>query len=350
MSNSAQYVRGRLSAFRMINWLLMIVMIAGILNPTAVALAQAQESTHSAANVARNAAELLFDEPGVYGVVFMETDGTVLYSHNADLPFVAASLFKLIVMVDFYSRRERGEISFDDLVVLQFEDFPFLDGSEELEDAYFNSTMVGAAVSIGELMEAMITVSSNVAARAFLRITNTINLNHIATDLGMVDTHIRVPLDDIAPWPSDAVTSGHATQADEAVEFVEMTNDTELINLTTPADIATFFLQLANHEIISEAVSTEMEELLSRQQLNDRLPFLLPPGTVCVHKTGNLLQIVHDAGIVYGMNGPTVVTVLSENVPDDFRAAEVIQRLGLIAYGETEIPAMPSATPDETSD
>ena len=44
MSNSAQYVRGHLSAFRMINWLLMIVMIAGILNPTAVALVQAQES------------------------------------------------------------------------------------------------------------------------------------------------------------------------------------------------------------------------------------------------------------------------------------------------------------------
>jgi beta-lactamase class A len=88
-----------------------------------------------------------------------------------------------------------------------------------------------------------------------------------------------------------------------------------------------------------------MEALLSRQQINDRLPFMLPEGTLCPHKTGNLVHVVHDAGIVYGANGPTVVVALSEAVEDDDRATEVIQRLGLIAYGETELPPIPESTP-----
>jgi beta-lactamase class A len=315
-----------------------------------VSYAQAQASGHSAATVARSAAELLYGEPGVYGVVFMEADGTMLYKHNADLPFIAASLYKLVLMVDFYSRRERNEISFDDVITLEASDFPVLNDPQELEDYYFNSSSVGMQFTIRELMEAMITSSSNVAARAFLRMTNTINLNHIAHDMGMVDTHILVPFEEIAPWPSEAATASHAAQTQEALDFVARANDQDVINLTTPADIATFYLLLANRELISEAVSEEMDALLARQVINDRLPFLLPEGTICSHKTGNLIEIVHDAGIVYGLNGPTIVVALSENVPDDARAAAVIQRLGLIAYGATDLPPIPQGTADATSD
>jgi beta-lactamase class A len=281
----------------------------------------------------------------VYGVVFMETDGTMLYKHNADLPFVAASLYKLIIMVDFYSRRERGEISFDDLVTLEPEDFSVLEDPEQIEDTFYLSTDIGRQVTVGELMEALMTFSSNVAARAFLRITNTINLNHIAHDMGMVDTHILVALDEISPWPSATLESTNLTQTQEALDFIAMWGAEGLINITTPADVATFFLLLANREIISPEVSEEMEALLSRQQINDRLPFMLPEGTLCPHKTGNLVHVVHDAGIVYGANGPTVVVALSEAVEDDDRATEVIQRLGLIAYGETELPPIPESTP-----
>jgi beta-lactamase class A len=242
--------------------------------------------------VARTAAELLYEEDGIYGVVFMETDGTMLYKHNADLPFVAASLYKLVLMVDFYSRRERGEISFQDTVTLEPADFPALEDPEQIEDPYFLSTEIGRVVTIGELMEALMTFSSNVAARAFLRITNTINLNHIAHDMGMIDTHILVPFNEIAPWPSVTLQSSNLRQMQEALDFVEVWGEEGLINITTPADVATFFLQLANRELISAAVSDEMEALLSRQQINDRLPSMLPQGTVCAHKTGNLVHVV----------------------------------------------------------
>lgn len=347
-SSSCPYVRRSVPLHRFSSILLTLAILASVMNPLLNAAARAQAGSHSAAVVARSAAELIYPEEGVYGVVFMETNGTVLYKHNADLPFVAASLYKLILMVDFYSRRERGEISFDDLVTLEPSDFAFLenpDDPENIEDTYFLSPSVGTQVTIGEVMEALMTFSSNVAARVFLRITNVINLNHIAHDLGMFDTHLLIPLSEVDPWPSSTLDSTHLAQTQEALDFVEQWGEEGVINITTPADVATFFLLLANREIISEAVSEEMVGLLGRQQINDRLPFLLPEGTVCAHKTGNLMHVVHDAGIVYGSNGPTVVVAMAENVVDDDRAAAVIQRLGLIAYGETELPPLPDASP-----
>lgn len=327
--------------------LLAFSLLASLFAPLVPTSIGAQEGTHSASVVARSAAELLFYEEGVYGVVFMKTDGTMLYKHNADLPFVAASLYKLILMVDIYSRRERGEINFSDTVTLEVADYSFFEDSEQMEDTYFLSGSVGMQVTIDELMEALMTFSSNVAARVLLRMTNTINLNHIAHDMGMIDTHILVNLRDVSPWPSETLASSNQNQMDAALEQIEFWGEDGVINITTPADIATFFLQLANRELISEEVSAEMEERLSRQQVNDRIPFLLPEGTRCAHKTGNLAHVVHDAGIVYGANGPTVLVALSEGVPDDVRATAVIQRLGLIAYGETELPPIPESTPVE---
>ena len=62
--------------------------------------------------------------------------------------------------------------------------------------------------------------------------------------------------------------------------------------------------------------------ILLKQQLNDRLPRYLPPGTPCAHKTGTLPGIRNDSGIIYANDDAHVaVTVFSrwddEAVSDD---------------------------------
>jgi beta-lactamase class A len=283
----------------------------------------------------------------------METDGTVLYKRNADLPFVAASLYKLIVMVDFFAARERGDLTFDDVIELNADYFTVFETPEEGEDAYFGSDMVGAWVTVGELVTAMITYSSNVAARALLSMTSPETLNWIAGDLGMSGTYLLMPLEDVSPWPpvsmrADNLRADNLEQSEAALRFVSQWGSEGNINITTPADIATFFMMLANGSIVSPGASAEMIALLEQQTINDRMSFFLPDGTRCPHKTGNLEHVVHDAGIVYGDRGPTIMVALSEAVIDDERAMYVIQRLGLIAYGDMDLPPIPpsSATPE----
>lgn len=328
-------------------------MIGGALGLTAITVGSSiwrpgQTATAQDVDIAKLVANLLLLEEGVYGVVLMQPDGTVIYKQNADLPFIAASLYKLVVMVDFYKSRELGEIDFEQWVVLDQSFFPVFEGDDE--DVYFDSSMVGAEVQITELMQAMITLSSNVAARALLSLTTPDVLNEIAANLGMANTHLLLEMRDVSPWPPDSISGDNPAAAEEALRFVAQMGETGVVNITTPADIATFFMELANREIVSPEASDEMLQLLEQQEINDRLPALLPEGTVCAHKTGDLINVVHDAGIVDGEDGPIIATVLAEAVPDHQRAINVIQRLGLIAYGDYDLPPMPeSATPEPGS-
>lgn len=309
---------------------------AGISTPIA-----SQSVAAQAVDVAKLASKLLQLEPGVYGVVLMQPDGTVIFKQNANLPFVTASLYKLIVMVDFYRSREFGEIDFEQWVTLEESFFSVFEGDEE--DVTYDSSMVGFEVQISELLFNMITLSSNVAARALLSLTTSEVLNEIAANLGMSSTHLLLELKDVSPWPPESINGDNPAASEAALRFVAQMGEEGPISITTPADIATFFMELVNREIVSPDASDEMLSLLEQQEINDRLPALLPEGTVCAHKTGDLNNVVHDAGIVYGEAGPTIVTVLSEAVPDHERTIRVIQCLGLIAYGEYDLPAIPKA-------
>jgi beta-lactamase class A len=59
---------------------------------------------------------------------------------------------------------------------------------------------------------------------------------------------------------------------------------------TTAADVARFFEQVRDEP--------ELYDLLKAQQVNDRLPRGLPPGTPVAHKTGDRRHWAHDAGII----------------------------------------------------
>jgi hypothetical protein len=89
---------------------------------------------------------------------------------------------------------------------------------------------------------------------------------------------------------------------------------------------------IARGEATSRDASAEMIHLLSRQRVNDRIPRLLPAGTVVAHKTGNLPGVVNDVGIVYSGDQIFVVAVLVEGTRNDAEASRVTAELAAIAY------------------
>jgi beta-lactamase class A len=64
------------------------------------------------------------------------------------------------------------------------------------------------------------------------------------------------------------------------------------------------------------------------QQVCDRLPALLPPGTEVANKTGNLPEVTHDVGIVYSPQPTYVIAVLSDESGD----AQFIALLSRVIY------------------
>jgi beta-lactamase class A len=102
--------------------------------------------------------------------------------------------------------------------------------------------------------------------------------------------------------------------------------------LTTPADIGHFFALLLQGEVVSESASAAIYQILDQQAVSDRIPQLLPFNTKTVHKTGNLDQVVHDAGIIYTPRGPVILAALVQADPDDAQATLVIQQLARMVF------------------
>ncbi len=242
---------------------------------------------------------LIEGEQGIFSVVVVGPDGVTVYRHEPDLQIESASLYKLAIMVEIFRQRDAGVFSFDDLVYLEPEFFTEGSSDTFLPDEYY---------SIAELLEQMITVSSNVAAYALLALAGTANVNETMQWLGLTDTEIR--------W--------------SPFEAPDLTDDQRL-NVTSAGDLVLLFRLLLAGEVVTPEASEEMLELLKRQLVNDRLPLLLPADVEVAHKTGNLDGLDHDAGIIYSASGPMIVTVLTEGAMEE-TATDIIAQIGYLAY------------------
>lgn len=81
---------------------------------------------------------------------------------------------------------------------------------------------------------------------------------------------------------------------------------------TSAADVALFFERARAGTLLGpggEAPTRELWDLLRRQQVRDRFPRGLPPGTPIAHKTGDRIGWAHDGGIFTLPDGREVLLV-----------------------------------------
>ncbi len=272
--------------------------------------------------------DLIDDAPAHVGMVIALPDGTTLYRHEADTQFESASLYKLAIMVEVYRQQRAGELTFADLVTL-YPGFFFEDDS-----VYGYDSNVYDQVPVGTLLHDMITLSRNVAATALLNLVGTDNVNATAASLGLTHTKIlwypAATDGSLSAAPGYSLLStrnGPSSSSSLPVPIVA-----DAFNITTPADIALLFQELIRGTVVSQSASAEMLDLLAHQQINDRLPAGVPDGTRVAHKTGDLDNSVHDAGVIYAPRGPIVVVVMTDEVQDRDSVVQLIQNVAHLAY------------------
>ena len=208
--------------------------------------------------------------PGRAGVWIADRASiTPLYSHDANTKITTASLYKLGVLMEAERRVDSGQLRYSDLITIGEDDVT------EEGSAY----EVGAVLSVDDALEAMITLSDNGAALALWHLFGGDTIDATLARAGMPDFHV--------------------------------TFDSTGNTVATPRSIGTFFWHLARKELVSAAASERMLARLQRQMINDRLPAALPNGTVVAHKTGNLDDVTHDAGIIFTPTGERVVVVMT---------------------------------------
>ena len=210
-----------------------------------------------------------------------------IYGRNVDEPAIAASLYKLAVMVHVESLIEQHKLKASDMLTIADEDIT--------EDGSY--VPAGAEVPIDEALELMITLSDNGTAMAFVRTYGAA----INTTL----ERYRIP----------------------GLRIGENGED----HVATARGVGILLGKIAEHRLVSRAASERMLARLGRQQIGGRLDANLPEGARIAHKTGDLPGLAHDAGIILTPAGPRVVVVITRDAPED-AAHDLMARIGKVVY------------------
>lgn len=211
--------------------------------------------------------------------------------HDPDVRMHAASTMKVPVMIQVFRDADAGLLALDDSVPVTNSFASLVDGSpfsvSPTDDS--DTTLygrVGGQSTIRELVELMITVSSNLATNILIQRVGAERVTATMRALGADSIEVLRGVED-----------GKAYEAG-------MSN-------TTPArDLGIIAAAIAEGRAASPAACREMEAVMGRQQFGSAIPAGLPAGVTVAHKTGEITRIHHDFGIVTAGDGTRYVLAL----------------------------------------
>jgi beta-lactamase class A len=109
--------------------------------------------------------------------------------------------------------------------------------------------------------------------------------------------------------------------------------DKGLNNTTTAYDLMLIFEKIARGEVVSEEACRSMIKTLLDQHFGTIIPALLPKEVKVAHKTGSIVGVEHDSGIVFLPNGKKyVLVILSKNLEDEPSATPAMARVSEMIY------------------
>jgi beta-lactamase class A len=304
----------------------LILLLTGALTPQIPAITrvplQAVSMDSLNASIGRRVAGV---KDAVVGVAFHDLEtGQSLYI-NADESFHAASTMKVPVMIELFRQVDAGRLRLDQEVRLANQFSSIVDGSpfslnpgdDSDSSAYLR---VGSDVPVRELIDRMITRSSNLATNALIELVGADKANATAHELGARNIKVLRGVED------------------------EKAFQTGLNNTTTARDLAVLLEAIESGRAASRKSCDAMRDILLRQEFNDEIPAGLPPGIPVAHKTGSITGVLHDAAIVYPSHRkPYVVVVLTRAIPDEKVARALIADISQLVY-DAVIPHSTSST------
>jgi len=273
----------------------------------------ATAAVHEPAGARAEVERLIAASGAEASVAFRTLDGKAELLVRPDVAYHAASTMKVPVMIELFAQARKGTLRLDDPLPVKNSFASIVDGSpysldpgDDSDPAVYRS--VGGTLTLRQLCEAMITVSSNLAA------------NLLIEKLGVESIRRRV----------------HKLGAD-GMELLRGVEDAKafrkgLNNTTTARALLVLLDRIAVGKAVDAAASRQMVDILGRQRFNDAIPAGLPAGTPVAHKTGSITKIHHDAAIVYGPR-PFVLVVLVRGLEDEKKSKALTADIARAMYG-----------------
>jgi beta-lactamase class A len=291
--------------------ILVILLLAGLLG----ANAGAQQSRGSLANAKAGIEELIASSNAeVVGVAVYDTQTKQTLLVNEKVSLHAASTMKVPVMMEIFRLTDQKRLGLGEPVEIKNKFYSIVDGSEyrlskadDSDQDIYNR--IGQTMPVIELVDRMITWSSNLATNLLVERVKAENVNKLMRDLGASDIQVLRGVED-----------PKAFQVGKN-------------NTTTAYDLMLLLRLIAENKFPNKRACEKMVEILSAQRFNEGIPAGLPAATRVAHKTGEITKHNHDAGIVY-LPGrkPYVIVVLTKGIAEHRRSSKLIADISRVVY------------------
>lgn len=239
---------------------------------------------------------------GDVGLYIKDMRGGRTYEHNADRPFISASLIKIPIMAAVFEAVKTGRVSLSDGI--SFKKKYRREGSGHLKWA-----RSGTKYPLSYLTYEMITKSDNTATAMVIGLLGYDYLNARFSEFGLKATRI-------APTGMSL-----ASRLDPSLD-----------NYTTAREMASLLEKIYKREMVSESLSDLMLEIMKGADHPTRLAQRLPHEWKLARKTGLLRKSCHDVGIVFSPQGDYIICVLTGQNPNYAQAKGLIASVGEKAY------------------
>lgn len=209
------------------------------------------------------------------------SDTAAHYELNAQDIYPSASLYKLFLMAAVLDQVEQGKLKEEDLLKVESAHIAKIIQEDDPHKGTLEYT-------VGEALNRVAYFSDNYAAIMLAEKVGWDNIQLQVTKIGATATNIKEPI------------------------------------TTNASDIALYFEKLYKGEIVSKKASDSIIERLSKAEVNDRIPANLPKDIKISHKTGELPNVRHDAGIVFLEGKPYLIVLMSKDLQYEDDGIEIL--------------------------
>lgn len=271
---------------------------------------------------------------GILGIGVKSTWDSETIFVEPDRPFPMASVFKIPVLIELVLQAEEGRLSLDETVrITEALKSP---GSGVLKELTSEPTL-----SLTDLAMLMIIISDNSATDVLVERVGTAAINRRLASQGLDVTRVvmtcRQLLFDMAGRPSGPFTPEARLEVEKILKtrervFTGRAYADTANNVTTPREMIALLETLVTDGRLPAGAREQALHFMRRQQIRDRLPFHLPPGTEMAHKTGSITGVRNDAGILFLPRGPVLVCAFTRDLKEDQAGTAAIAEVGRLVY------------------
>lgn len=277
------------------------------------------------------------------GSIHLKSGKSFYYNENIRYPM--ASTYKVPIAVQLLSQMEKGEIKLSDMVKVEKTDLHPGSGtiSRLLDDP-------GVMLSLHNLLELMLLISDNSATDLCLKAAGgSAAVTQKMREIGISNIDVSRPtFVAIANFLGVTSMKEGDTYIDENVvkEIAQLTEEQrnqaaeafskDLQDTATPLAMAQLLQKIWNREVLSDANSELLLDIMRRCQTGDaRIKGILPSQTPVYHKTGTIGGTTNDVGIIElpGDAGNVVVVIfIKEAKIDNAKSEEIIAQIARSLY------------------